>query len=463
MSGMADAIHALALEKGISEDLVKQTIENSIKAAYKKAFGTDENCIVKFADDLSDVKVYARKTIVDGVYDPHLEIELEDALKLSSECEVGDEIDILVDPKDFGRYAVIQGKQTAHQGLSESFKENLYNEYKDKVGEQIIGYIQREYNKNIYVDLGNDNKVEGVLPEKYRSPREIYEKGGRIKALITEIKRTNSGIQLILSRTDPRLVQDFLEAEVPELSDGTVEIKKIVRKAGYRTKIAVSANNPDVDPVGSCVGKGGSRIQNVIQQLDGEKIDVIPYDEDPHIFIANALSPAKVMRVIVLSYERREALAIVSAEELPIAIGIKGQNASLANRLVDWNINVKTEEDAAEMDLLDADETNSKRAVEELFASSDSENAETPVAAQASDNAENAETQSEEEGDEDYSISSLPGISDRLAQILKRENLDDISEFVDAYEEKRLSNIEDLSSDDIEEIYKIINENVEFE
>lgn len=451
MSEMAEAIRALAVDKGISEELVKRTIENSIKAAYKKAYGTDENCIVKFADDLSDVTVYARKVIVDGVYDPHLEIELEDALKLSPECEVGDEIDIVIDPKDFGRYAVTQGKQKAHQDLSEGFRDNLYNEYKSKIGEQIIGYIQREYNDNIYVDLGKENRVEGVLPRKFRSPREIYEKGGRVKALITDIKRSNTGIQLILSRTDPKLVQDFLEAEVPEISEKIIEIKKIVREAGYRTKIAVSTNDLNVDPVGACVGKQGARIQNVIQQLDGEKIDVIPYDEDPHVFIANALTPSKVSKIIILDSAKREALAIVDDEEFSIAIGKQGLNVRLANRLVDWNIDVKTESQAAELDLSETEEQESRRAAEELF-SDIAEN-------QNEDNT----NQTEEEAEENYSISSLPEIDERISNALKEANLDDIQDFLDAVDDGSINNVENLSQEDIDFINDVIEKNFNIE
>ena len=272
MSEMSEAIRELIEEKGVSVESVKQTVESAIKAAYKKTFGTADNCEVHFADDLSDVSVYSKKVIVDGVYDPVTEIELEDALKMSEECEVGDEILILVDPKTFERSAVSTGKQAAHQGLSESFKNNLLAENKDKIGEVIIGYYQREHNGNIYVDLG---KVEGVLPKKYQSSREIYQKNDRIKAIVVDVKPTSSGVQLVLSRTDPKFVQSIIELEVPELEDKTIGIYKIVREAGYRTKIAVFSNKEDVDPVGACVGLKGVRIQNVIRELEGEKIDVL--------------------------------------------------------------------------------------------------------------------------------------------------------------------------------------------
>src|SRR5574344_3066824 len=434
MSEMADAIRALSAEKGISEDSIKSTVENTIKAAYKRTFGTSDNCIVKFNDDLSDVSVYSRKTIVDGVYDPSTEIELEDALKMSPECEIGDEIDILVDPHDFARSAVTTGKQTAHQTLSESFKDNLYNEYKDKVGEIIISYYQREHNGNIYVDLG---KVEGVLPSKFQSPREVYEKNDRIKALIVDLKRTQTGLQLVLSRTDPAFVRSIVELEVPEVADKTVTVQKIVREAGYRTKIAVYSNKEDVDPVGACVGLKGVRIQNVIRELEGEKIDVLKYDEDPRIFIKNALSPAEVEKVIILDNDKKEALAVVNESQFSLAIGRQGQNVRLANRLCDWNIDVKTEEQAAEMDLSEVD---TRKAAEQLFAGSE-----------------------QPEYEEIQTVAQLPGVDQKVAAILKDSGIDDIEQFMAAVKAGTVQKIEGITEADIESINKIINDSVEFE
>lgn len=429
-SEIGEAIRQLMQEKGISEDSVKITIENMLKAAYKRTYGTADNAIVVFEDDLSDVKIYSRKQVVDGVYDPVTEIELEEAVALNPECEVGDEIDIQEDPKTFGRSAVATGKQTAHQGLNESFKDNLYNEYKDKIGEIIIGYYQREKNGNIYVDLG---KVEGVLPAKFQSPREKYEKNERIKALIVDIKKTSSGIQIVLSRSDPEFVRSIVELEVPEIYDKTVEIYKIVRDAGYRTKIAVYANREDVDPVGACVGLKGNRIQNVIQELLGEKIDVLKYDSDPTVFIKNALSPAEVSKVIILDADKKQALAIVPDTQFSLAIGKQGQNVRLANKLCDWTIDVKTEEQAADMDL---SEVVSRQAALNLF-------------------------KDDEESDDDNKIVSLPGIDERAAEILKENGIVDIQQFVDAYEEGTLDGIDGLSKNDIEAVNTIISENVE--
>ena len=433
MSEMADAIRELTQEKGFSLDSVKQTIENTLRAAYKRTFGTADNCVVTFADDMSDVTVASRKTIVDGVYDPVTEIELEDALKLSPECELGDEIDIIVDPKTFDRSAVSVGKQETHKGLNESFKDKLYNEYKDKVGEIIIGYFQREYNGNIYVDLG---KVEGVLPKKYQSPREIYQKNDRIKAFIVDLKRISSGLQLVLSRSDPKFVQSILELEVPEIQDKTVEIKKIVRDAGYRTKIAVSTTKEDVDPVGSCVGPKGMRIQNVIRELEGEKIDVLRYSDDPVVFIKNALSPAEVNRVVILDDEKKTALAIVNDEQFSVAIGKNGQNVRLANRLCDWSIDVKTEEQAAELDLTEI----TTRRAQELF------------------NNNAVETEPEEI----EVIADLPGVNQEVAAKLSEAGYDDIEKFVDAYENGELENFAGITADELAEINRIVHNTVEF-
>ena len=228
----------------------------------------------------------------------------------------------------------------------------LYNKYKNKVGQIIIGYHQRIHNGNIYVDLG---KIEGVLPHYYQSPRETYEKNDCIKALIVDLKKTASGIQLVLSRTDPKFVQSIVELEVPEVGDKTVTIYKVVREAGYRTKIAVYSNKSDVDPVGACIGLKGVRLQNVIRELEGEKIDVLKYDEDPHVFIKNALLPAEVKRVIIMDAEKKVAIAVVPDSQFSQAIGKKGLNVRLAKCLCDWQIDVKTEEQAKSLDLSEID------------------------------------------------------------------------------------------------------------
>ena len=433
MSEMAEAIRQLISEKGYSEDSVRQTIERALKAAYKRTYGTDENAIVKFNDDMSDVSIYSRKVIIDGVYDPVKEIELEEARKLAGDSvEEGDEIDILEDPKSFDRSAVATGKQTAHQGLNETYKNSLMNDYRDKIGEIIIGYYQREKNGNIYLDLGNAGKVEGVLPVKYQSKLEVYEKNDRIKALIVDVKPTNSGIQLVLSRSDPKLVSSILEKEVPEIADGTVEIQKIVRDAGYRTKIAVYSKREEVDPVGACVGLKGVRIQNVIRELLNEKIDVLRWDSNPAEFIKNALSPAQVERVVIMDAEKRQALAIVEDSQFSLAIGKQGQNVRLANRLCDWNIDVKTVEQAEDIDFSNV---NTVQTARNLF--------------------------NDEQVDEITTVAELPGVNSEVAELLKENGIEEIQDFVEAYDNVSIK-IDGVNEEDLDKINELINENVEF-
>ena len=309
------------------------------------------------------------------------------------------------------------------------------SEYKDKVGEIIIGYHQRERNGNIYVDLGNAGRLEGVLPVKYQSKLEFYEKGDRIKALIVDVKPTNSGIQLVLSRSDPKLVSSILEKEVPEIADGTVEIQKIVRDAGYRTKIAVYSKREEVDPVGACVGLKGVRIQNVICELLNEKIDVLKWDPDPAVFIKNALSPAQVERVVIMDADKRQALAIVEDSQFSLAIGRQGQNVRLANRLCDWNIDVKTVEQAEEIDF---STVNTVQTARNLFSD-----------------------EQQEEYDEITTVAELPGVDAEVAALLKENGIEEIQDFVEAYDAGTI-NIEGVSKEALDKINELINENVEF-
>jgi N utilization substance protein A len=426
---MSDAIRQLSQDRGISEELILKTIENTLIAAYKRRFGSADNAIVRFSDDNREVSIYAQKQIVDGVYDPVSEIDIEEARKLNPDAEVGDEILIEVDPKDFDRGAVQSAKQTAHQSIREIQKDTLYSEFREKVGDIIIGYYQRERNGTIYVDLG---KIEGILPSSFQSPRESYHVNDRIKALITEVKRTLSGFQVILSRTHTDFVRAIFELEVPEVYDKTVEIHKIVRKPGYRTKLAVYSNREDVDPVGACVGLKGVRIQAVIRELEGEKIDVLKYDPDPRRFIKNALSPAEVRDVIILDEGKHQALAVVNDSQLSLAIGKQGLNVQLANRLVDWNIDVKTDAQFAEMDIA----AESRRAVSELFGDA-------------------------EEYSEEFSrISELPGVDQEVVAALKEGNVEFIEDFL-ALTPEQLEEFKGLGVDKFEALRRLIEENVE--
>jgi len=306
---LSETVLQLSHERGLSEELLQKTIEDMLMAAYRKRYGTDENAIVRIDDDWQ-VSIFSRKKVVehDDVYNPVDEIDLWEAKELNPDADVGDEILVVVDTvSEFNRQSVQLARQTAHQSIREIQKDSLFSEFKDKIGEIIIGYYQRERNGTIYVDLG---KIEGILPKKYQSSRETYHMNDRIKALIKEVNKTASGLQIVLSRSDPEFVRAIFELEVPEVYDKTIEIHKIVREAGYRTKLAVYTNHDDVDPVGACVGLKGVRIQAVIKELEGEKIDILRYDPDPRRFIKNSLSPAEVRDVIILNEKSKKALAV---------------------------------------------------------------------------------------------------------------------------------------------------------
>jgi len=427
---MSQAIRQLHQDRGISEELILRTIEDTLIAAYKHRFGNAENAVVKFDDENLEVSIFAQKKIVeqDGVYDPITEIDLDEARELNPDAEIGDEILVEIDPKQFDRIAVQSAKQKAHQTIRDIQKDSLYSEFKDKEGEIIIGYYQRERNGAIYVDLG---KIEGILPKKFQSPREAYHVNDRIKALIAEVKKDSSGLHVVLSRTHTEFVRAIFELEIPEIYDKTVEIHKIVREPGFRTKLAVYSNREDVDPVGACVGLKGVRIQAVIKELEGEKIDILKYDPDPRRFIKNALSPAEVRDVIILDEGKHQALAVVSDSMLSLAIGKQGLNVRLANRLVDWNIDVKTETQFSEMDIA----AESRRAVSQLFGDTDSYD------------------------DEISRISELPGVDARIAKTLLDNGIDFIEDFIALSREELEA--KGITSSELDDLRKLIEEYVE--
>jgi N utilization substance protein A len=424
---MANAIRQLIDEKGISEDLIVKTVEDALLAAYKKKYGTNENAVVRFKDNYEGVDIYAKKTIVEDVDDPVLEISLEEAKEMADGAEIGDILEIPVDPHEFDLQSVMLAKQTTRQSLREISRDTLFAEYKSKVGEIIIGYYQREKNGNIYVDLG---KVEGIFPKKYQSPREIYHPNDRIKAMIVEVERGRSGPQIILSRTHAEFVRKILELEVPEIYDKTVDVFKIVREPGYRTKIAVFSHREDIDPVGACVGLKGIRIQAIIRELEGEKVDILKYEIDPKRFIRNALSPAEVRDIYVLDEAKHLALAVVPESQLSVAIGKQGLNVRLANRLCDWNIDVKTEEQFLQMDR----SGEYRKAISELFG--------------------------EGEEEEIYDIADLPGVEPAWAAALAAVGVERIEQFL-AMTPEQLAAVEGLTSEAISMIQSIISENVE--
>ena len=426
-SDMALAIRQLVQDRGISEDLIVKTVEDLLLAAYKRRFGTSENAVIRFNDDATDVTIYAQKRIVAVVDDPVTEIALDDALRFEDQAEIADELLIEINPRDFDRVSIQSAKQRARQTLREIQKDTLYSEFEDKVGEMIIGYHQRERNGAIFVDLG---KTEGVMPRKYQSPREVYRPNDRIRALIYDIEKTPTGLQIVLSRTHTQFVRKIFELEVPEIYDGTIEIYKMVREPGYRTKMAVYSTRDDVDPVGACVGMRGVRIQAVVRELEGEKIDVLKYDADPATFIRNALQPAEVEDVIIVDDATRHALAVVQDAQFSLAIGRQGLNVRLANRLVDWNIDVKTRTQVAEMDL----DGEVKRDAAALFSS--------------------------DEAQEIDRIMELPGVPERIAAALAEQGIERIEDLVEMSDEQ-LAGTRGLTSEDISTIRNLLDETVE--
>lgn len=426
-SEMADAIRQLINEKGISEDLIVKTVEDALMAAYKKKYGTNENAVIRFRDDYEGVDVYAKKTIVEEVDDPVLEISLEEASEMAEGAEIGDILELPIDPREFDLQSVMLAKQTTRQSLREISRDTQYAEYKSKVGEIIIGYYQREKNGNIFVDLG---KIEGIFPKKYQSPRETYHPNDRIKAMIVEVEKGRMGPMIILSRTHTEFVRKILELEVPEIYDKAVEVFKIVREPGYRTKIAVMSNREDIDPVGACVGLKGIRIQAIIRELEGEKVDILKYEVDPKRFIRNALSPAEVKDVYIIDESKHLALAVVSESQLSVAIGKQGLNVRLANRLCDWSIDVKTEEQFMQMDR----SSDLRRAVSELFG--------------------------ESEGEEAATLADLPGMEAAWAMALEAAGVRTVEDFL-AMPPGRLATIEGIDDAAAERIQAIVDENVE--
>lgn len=430
MTEILEAVQGIVYEKGITTDLMRLVIQEIMKAAYKRHYGTDENAVVEFDELNGQVKVFARKEVVadDDLYDPVGEIELHEALRIDPNARLGDTVLVPVDTSKFDRMDVMNARQRANQILRDILKDTLYSEYKDKVNEIIIGYISRERNGTIYVDLG---KAEGILPKKNQSPRETYRPGDKIKCLVQEVKKTPAGLQIILNRRDPAFVKRLFELEVPEINDGIVIIHKIVREAGFRTKIAVRSTKEDVDPVGACVGQRGARIQNVMKELEGERIDILRYDPDPQSFIVQALLPAKVQQVIITDPVKKNALAVVASEsDLSLAIGKMGTNVKLANRLVDWNIDVRTEQQFAEMDIYQ----DYRAAAQELFDDSEEELITT--------------------------IRQLEGISERVLDILEQNGYVYIESLINLKRED-LEKINGLSPQDVDTILRVLEESIE--
>ena len=334
------AIEELEEERGISKEYLLESLETALVTAYKKNFDSAENVKVVMDANTGDIKVYTIKTVVEEALDDQLEMSLEDAKKENKNAKIGDEIEIEIIPRNFGRIAAQTAKQVIVQKIREVERNMVYTEYNDRKGEIVSGIIQKAEGGTVVLDLG---KLEGIMPVKDQIPTETYRVNDKIKAYVVSVERGIKGVpQVLVSRSHPDFVRKLFEFEIPEIYEGLIEIKSVSRDAGSRSKVAVYSTNENIDPVGSCVGQKGIRIQNIINELNGEKIDVIEWNEDPAIFISAALLPAQVMAVDVKE-EEKFAQVIVPDDQLSLAIGKSGQNARLAARLTNWKIDIKSE------------------------------------------------------------------------------------------------------------------------
>ncbi len=331
------AIDDLVKEKGISKDVLIEAIESALVSAYKKNYGTSQNVRVSIDRENGDVDVLMRRDVVEEAEDEFTEISLEEALEIDPRYQVGDVVEYQVTPKDFGRIAAQTAKQVVVQRIREAERGMIFDNYISRQGDLITGVVQRISNDTIFVNMGN---TEGILVAGERAAGERYRVNDRIKAYIMDVRKSTKGPQIFLSRTHPGFVERLFELEVPEIEDGTVVIKSIAREAGSRTKIAVYTEDENVDPVGACVGTGGSRVKNIVDELFGEKIDITTWDEDPKVLIKNVLSPAKVEAVII-GEEEKTATVVVPDYQLSLAIGKEGQNVRLAAKLCGWKIDIK--------------------------------------------------------------------------------------------------------------------------
>lgn len=340
-------IEQMGKDRGIDKLIITEALEAAMLTAARKKLGANVDIEAHYNDDVGEIEVFQFKTVVDKVLDPETQISKEEARKTLDEgAEPGDSLGMKIETSSFGRIAVQMAKQIIIQRVKDAERDNIYDEYKDRKGELINGFVQRFEGGNIIVNLG---RAEGVVPPAEQIHRETYKRGERIRTYLFEVKKNTKGAQIILSRTHPAFLKALFEVEVPEISEGLIDIVSVAREPGKRGKIAVRAKDKDIDPVGACVGMRGSRVQSVVQELRGEKIDIIPYTEDAAKFVSSALSPAKVNRVFV-DEENRAMTVIVPDDQLSLAIGKNGQNVRLAVKLTGWKIDVKSETMAAEKD-----------------------------------------------------------------------------------------------------------------
>src|SRR5689334_15121819 len=400
-TSIAQNIEALCQEQGIDRDLVIEAVKEAVRAAAKKQFRAGEEIQVDWTPE-TGLELSASKVVVEEVTNPAAELSIEEARELGGEdVEVGDALLLPMPMEDLGRIAAQTAKQILFQKVRDAVRTNVYDQYIDRVGELVNGFVKRFERGNMIVDLGN---LEAILPRSHQSRGEQWSQGERIRVVITNVSKESKGPQIEVSRTSPELLERLFEMEVPEIYDGTVVIKSCVREPGERAKIAVVSNERDVDPVGACVGMKGSRVQAIIRELRGEKIDIIEWSEEPSVFAANSLSPAKVNQVRITDIENRQMEVIVNEDQLSLAIGKRGQNVRLATKLVGWNIDIRSEEEL-------------KKEVAEAMGAMIASGAPVPLSAIEGVNAQQAETLGE------HGVNDIDGLANT--------SVDDLVEFLD--------------------------------
>jgi transcription termination/antitermination protein NusA len=426
-SNFFEALHQIATEKGITRESIEEIVESAIVSAYKKQYGSNSNAKVVFDRDRNTVKVVSKKMVVRYPRNRAEEVGYAEAQETKPEVRLGDEIEVEENPLDsFGRIAAQTAKQVIIQKIKEAEKNIIYNEFKDREGDLINGYLQRKTKDAIFVELG---KTEGILPAKEQSPLEHYKTGDRIKALVLSVQKNTKGPSVYLSRVHPKFIQKLFEMEIPEVYDGIVKIINIVREAGLRTKVAVSSERDDIDSVGACVGMKGIRIQSIVRELEGEKIDILEYVQDRKIMAANALTPAKAKEVI----ETRDGgiIAVVEKDQYKLAIGKGGHNARLASKLCGCEIDIKTEDQYREF----LSSSESRAMVEQLFAQRNV--AETP-------------------------LEELPGLEPRIIKLLESGGIFSVEDLVETNLED-LMKIDGIGEKTAKKIMDIMSESIDFD
>ena len=348
------AVDLVEKEKGIDREIIFEAMENALMAAYKRNTGI-QNSKVVINKKTGDIKVYSYLTVVEDD-DPNdferedidldTEISLTDAKKINKSLNIGDTIDTEVTPKDFGRVATSTAKQVLIQKIREAERNSILNELGDKQDEMLIGTVELEDTDNYYINLGRSN---GILPKKECIPGEKIQMGSQIKVYVTKVDSNSKGLLILLSRTHYGFVKRLFELEIPEISDGSVLVYSVAREAGFRSKVAVYSEKANIDPIGACIGEKGSRIANILEELHGEKVDIVKYDKDPQVFIENALAPAKDLKVLIMDPKKQEALVVADGNNFSLAIGKKGMNARLASRLTKYKIDIKNSTQASEL------------------------------------------------------------------------------------------------------------------